>query len=193
MTNCGFCQKTAEQAGKSRLRLCLQCYGVSYCGPECQAKHWKVHKPTCKEPRHTDVPIAVRKEVSKCTKTTVLGASQVNAGETSLHVAFDRMDLPDTLERMRKKARWWLVPMHPHRPRALAGVMTAEDVQRALGAKKVAKSSTRKTIDASGGGGEIDVVYHYDTAVQGAGININASAMQFTGCLFDTDVIMQFV
>jgi hypothetical protein len=41
MYKCAFCEKCCEG-----LR-CSGCRKVSYCGEECQKKHWKTHKLTC--------------------------------------------------------------------------------------------------------------------------------------------------
>lgn len=43
---CGACDSTG-----SSLLKCSGCRLVSYCGTECQARHWKEHKSTCKEKR----------------------------------------------------------------------------------------------------------------------------------------------
>ena len=42
MESCNFCKKDC----KDQLKSCV-CRKVSYCSKECQAKDWKVHKPSC--------------------------------------------------------------------------------------------------------------------------------------------------
>lgn len=174
---CKFCGKTAEQAGISKIRLCLRCYKVGYCCKECQSSDWKAHKPACTPPDHKDVPAAVAQEVSNSTRTKVMGSSKVSDGEGSTMVAFDRGDLPATLAAMANKSKFWLVPLPPHRPRALAGLLTPSDIKGALSAKRVATSNVRKTIDPSGGRREFDVKYHYDDkAPRGNAFNMSTIA-----------------
>jgi hypothetical protein len=38
-----------EGSGDKKLLRCGACGSVSYCGPDCQKQHWKVHKTTCKK------------------------------------------------------------------------------------------------------------------------------------------------
>ncbi len=40
---CGYC------LCKNALMLCSRCKRIHYCSKECQKKHWKIHKPLCKE------------------------------------------------------------------------------------------------------------------------------------------------
>lgn len=40
---CNFCLHE-----KSDVKYCTTCFGVAYCNRECQAKHWKCHRPNCK-------------------------------------------------------------------------------------------------------------------------------------------------
>ena len=42
MGSCNFCKVVSEE----QLKNCV-CKKVSYCSKECQAKHWKAHKPSC--------------------------------------------------------------------------------------------------------------------------------------------------
>ena len=46
---CANCGVTAEECGQRDLKRCAQCHVVSYCGKECQTKHWKQggHKRDC--------------------------------------------------------------------------------------------------------------------------------------------------
>jgi len=41
-TSCAFCHR--ERAAKR----CTRCKAVRYCGPECQKKHWQVHRASCR-------------------------------------------------------------------------------------------------------------------------------------------------
>jgi len=41
-TSCAFCHR--ERAAKR----CTRCKAVRYCGPECQKKHWHVHRAGCR-------------------------------------------------------------------------------------------------------------------------------------------------
>jgi hypothetical protein len=43
MAPCDFCLVDSK---KEQLKSCV-CKKVSYCSKECQAKDWKVHKPSC--------------------------------------------------------------------------------------------------------------------------------------------------
>lgn len=50
---CDFCNKS-----ECKLRLCAQCFDVSYCSKECQKQHWKdEHKAACKARRSGDVRV----------------------------------------------------------------------------------------------------------------------------------------
>ena len=46
---CLFCLKEVEG-----LQGCSRCLTAHYCGRECQAKHWPVHKNTCKDSNDTE-------------------------------------------------------------------------------------------------------------------------------------------
>jgi hypothetical protein len=41
-------QPTEMQIVQGSQHKCSACRVVRYCGKECQAKHWKQHKPVCK-------------------------------------------------------------------------------------------------------------------------------------------------
>lgn len=191
MDVCKACGKTAEQAGVKQIRACMRCYAVGYCCKECQAGDWKAHKKSCAAPNHADVPKALAEDVKRSTRTDVMGGSKVDLSSNSAQVSFDRGDLAETLASMARLSKFWLVPLPPHRPRALPGLLTQEDIQRELKARRVTDVTTsnrRTTVDAS----RCAVVYHYDAkAPSNNGVNI--SAMQFTSCLFDVPVVMEFV
>eukprot|EP00419_Tripos_fusus_P052577 CAMPEP_0172809158 /NCGR_PEP_ID=MMETSP1075-20121228/8081_1 /TAXON_ID=2916 /ORGANISM="Ceratium fusus, Strain PA161109" /LENGTH=648 /DNA_ID=CAMNT_0013648361 /DNA_START=71 /DNA_END=2013 /DNA_ORIENTATION=+ len=41
---------TCASCGTRATTICGHCRGETYCGRDCQAKHWKTHKVTCKQP-----------------------------------------------------------------------------------------------------------------------------------------------
>ncbi len=43
ITSCGLCGISAE-------KFCIGCREIVYCSKDCQKKHWKIHKHTCKKP-----------------------------------------------------------------------------------------------------------------------------------------------
>ena len=43
-SKCSYCGKTSES-----LKKCTRCLTVQYCNRDCQQKHWKLHKASCKE------------------------------------------------------------------------------------------------------------------------------------------------
>ena len=43
-SKCSYCGQTSEN-----LRKCTRCQAVQYCNKDCQQKHWKLHKVSCKE------------------------------------------------------------------------------------------------------------------------------------------------
>ena len=43
-SKCSYCGKTSEN-----LKKCTRCQTVQYCNRDCQQKHWKLHKVSCKE------------------------------------------------------------------------------------------------------------------------------------------------
>ncbi|KAJ7643535.1 hypothetical protein FB45DRAFT_895360 [Roridomyces roridus] len=45
---CDTCEKTAAEAGLTKLRICSGCGSAPYCSVECQKKDWKNHKADCK-------------------------------------------------------------------------------------------------------------------------------------------------
>ena len=47
--SCNCCGVIAEVTQK--LLLCSACKSAQYCNKECQTKHWKQHKPICKQAR----------------------------------------------------------------------------------------------------------------------------------------------
>ena len=51
---CGCCQDAGD-------KLCSQCKAVTYCSKNCQTKHWKLHKLTCKSviPATIDTPTSL--------------------------------------------------------------------------------------------------------------------------------------
>ena len=57
---CSYCKKD-----QSALKKCLSCGKVQYCGKECQIKHWKKHKSTCKLSSKN----AIIHVLDKCTST----------------------------------------------------------------------------------------------------------------------------
>ena len=52
IARCVVCNKTAGEVDRAALQRCNACVlNVRYCGRECQAKHWPVHKDECKANR----------------------------------------------------------------------------------------------------------------------------------------------
>ena len=45
LVRCGSCNKSSEE---HELKACARCKKVKYCGKDCQTKHWKTHKHSCK-------------------------------------------------------------------------------------------------------------------------------------------------
>ena len=43
-SKCSYCGKTTEN-----LKKCTRCHAVQYCNKDCQQKHWKLHKASCKD------------------------------------------------------------------------------------------------------------------------------------------------
>ena len=67
---CSYCTKTS-----SKLKRCLKCHTVQYCNQDCQRRHWKDHKKTCKQ--EAAVLSASSSPVQKCTycTNTILNAA----------------------------------------------------------------------------------------------------------------------
>ena len=42
------CSKCQKEASEAELRRCSRCKAAFYCSETCQKKHWKTHKPSCK-------------------------------------------------------------------------------------------------------------------------------------------------
>ena len=42
---CANCKQEVQKGDK--LKKCVRCHAVSYCGEECQRHHWRVHKLSC--------------------------------------------------------------------------------------------------------------------------------------------------
>ena len=42
------CVQCGPVADEVEMKVCSVCYAARYCGPVCQQKHWKEHKPECK-------------------------------------------------------------------------------------------------------------------------------------------------
>lgn len=45
--NLGSCSQCRRSATLTELRKCSKCKNVRYCGPDCQRKHWYIHKNMC--------------------------------------------------------------------------------------------------------------------------------------------------
>lgn len=43
------CGQTEEALGQ-KMKKCVACRSVRYCGRECQTQHWRAHKKFCKKP-----------------------------------------------------------------------------------------------------------------------------------------------
>ena len=57
--NCSYCGSPFTEVGKTGC-YCIPCKAASYCGAECQRKHWPVHKSMCRaeSQRRFDVSLA---------------------------------------------------------------------------------------------------------------------------------------
>ena len=60
---CSYCKRD-----QSALKKCLSCGKVQYCGKECQRKHWKEHKSTCK--LSITAPTSTLASCGRCKKQT---------------------------------------------------------------------------------------------------------------------------
>lgn len=48
LSRCGLCDK--EEKVPHGFKKCSRCMVLTYCSPECQSEHWKIHKTICKSP-----------------------------------------------------------------------------------------------------------------------------------------------
>ena len=72
---CSYCKR-----GHSALKKCRACGKVQYCGKECQIKHWKEHKSTCKLSSKN----AIIQVLDKCTSTSSAKSSNEPAADSTL-------------------------------------------------------------------------------------------------------------
>ncbi|KAJ6619788.1 hypothetical protein B0H10DRAFT_1147827 [Mycena sp. CBHHK59/15] len=61
---CGNCFKLPPSGGDAFAR-CGKCETVHYCGRQCQAAHWKEHKPVCKERVAAAAILAQQREAAR--------------------------------------------------------------------------------------------------------------------------------
>ncbi|KAJ7494778.1 hypothetical protein B0H11DRAFT_2003389 [Mycena galericulata] len=73
---CGACFKTPPEGGPPFAK-CSQCATTHYCSRQCQTKHWKEHKPVCKQRVEAMAYLAEQREAARlagkkfCTPLTI--------------------------------------------------------------------------------------------------------------------------
>ena len=87
---CSYCKKAR---GHFPLRKCLSCGNVQYCGKECQRKHWKEHKSTCK----LSSTNAIIQVLDKCTSTSSAKSKHVSNEPDADSTLFQPQD-PEALD-----------------------------------------------------------------------------------------------
>jgi hypothetical protein len=78
-SKCSYCGQTSEN-----LRKCTRCQAVQYCNRDCQQKHWKLHKVSCKENTTPATATSSVKDGAAATSTTSSGTPAMNRPPTSM-------------------------------------------------------------------------------------------------------------
>ena len=78
-SKCSYCGKTSEN-----LKKCTRCHDVQYCNKDCQQKHWKLHKGSCKEiTTEPATATATTTSITDSAAATIASTTQVNRPPTS--------------------------------------------------------------------------------------------------------------